>query len=238
MLNITYALNDAKLAETIQKDLSAGGLRLERPILVVLITPESVADETVQKSIRDALKADHRILPVLIRDAKLPESIAGLKTLDLRGGYKGDKLVLAVKRLDLGEDLMKSNQRYLFWLSSAALLVFVIAIGSLATGITGPPTNEYATENALREGQIETLVFPTLDGFMPRTTQDAIGFPLTVEANPTRNRPFLIGTATALPLNRQATQSALETSIVETEAARMTATQQAGEVTAEATEAP
>jgi hypothetical protein len=47
-----------------------------------------------------------------------------------------------------------------------------------------------------------------LNGLQPRSTEDAINFPETVEAASTRDRIFLIETATQLPVNQQATAEA------------------------------
>lgn len=220
MLTITYATNDAALAEQMQHELAESGLWLEQHMLIVLLTPDSAVDKTVLQAVNTAKKEGHVILPVLLHATALPQEIAHLKPLDLTRGYDLKKLVQAINRADLGEAKRSSNLRLSFYVGAAALLVFLVAIGTLATGVIAPPTDEYATENALREGQIATIIFPTLDAFSPRTTEDAIGFPMTVEAVQTRVRPFLILSATAQPQSQQATQDALATSIVATEAAR------------------
>jgi hypothetical protein len=90
----------------------------------------------------------------------------------------------------------------------------------LMGGYIGMPVDEFSTEAAIQEAMIETLTFPTLDPLMPRTTQDAENFPLTVEAANTRNAPLLMMTATALPGHLQATQAAIATAADMTSTAR------------------
>jgi hypothetical protein len=227
MLNISYAPQDAALAEKIQRDLSESGLWLDHPMLIVLVSPDTIADKTILHSIRIAQREKHAILPILLHAAPLPQELSACKPLDLSRGYDLNRLIQAVKRADLGEARRRANLRLLFWVSSAALIVFLVAIGTLVTGTIAPPTDEYATENALREGQIATIIFPTLDAFMPRTTEDALQFPATLEALQTRVMPFLMLSATALPQSQKATQDALATSIVATETARAAGTAEA-----------
>src|SRR5690606_1181031 len=76
MLNITYAEQDAGLATTIQKDVSASGLTLEHPYLLVLLSRLTLNDTGVQSVIRKALQEKQRVVPVLVESgASLPAEL-------------------------------------------------------------------------------------------------------------------------------------------------------------------
>jgi hypothetical protein len=234
MLNISYTPKDEKTAEAMQKDLTAIGMRLEHSILLVLLNSEALADEALMQAIKKAQSEKQVIAPVLLQKVVLPENLKGLSSLDFSKGYDKDKLLAFVKAADISEDVKARNRRLLFYVGGAALLVFVISIASLMSGIVAAPNNEFATENALQDAQIEIVVAPELEMLRPRTTEDAIAFPATVEAARRQLQAYLVGTATAIPLERQATESARETQIVETSTA--IAEQNEAEASPEATE--
>jgi hypothetical protein len=215
MLNISYTPKDAKTAEAMQKDLAAASPRLEHSILLVLLNTEALADKELLKAIESAKNANHVIAPVLLEKVTLPSQLQGLATLDFSRAYDKDKLIGFVKSADLSEDVKMRNRRLFFYVAGAALLVFVLSIASLATGLIVPPNDEFATENALQDAQIETVVAPELDELRPRTTEDALNFPATVEAARRNIRPLLIGTATAIPLENQVATEAYLTQAIE-----------------------
>jgi hypothetical protein len=215
MLNISYTPKDAKTAETMQKDLAAASPRLEHSILLVLLNTEALADKELLKAIESAKNANQVIAPVLLEKVTLPSHLQGLATLDFSRAYDKDKLIGFVKSADMSEEVKTRNRRLFFYVAGAALLVFVLSIASLATGLIVPPNDEFATENALQDAQIETVVAPELDAVRPRTTEDALNFPATVEAARRNIRPFLIGTATAIPLENQVATEAYLTQAIE-----------------------
>lgn len=223
MLNITYAPNDADTAEQMQTDLAEANLNLVNHILLALITPDSLADEGVQNAIRLAQKEGHRIALVILRPTEIPRSLSDLPALNLTSGYNAKRLARFVLRADLEAQVRRANNRVLFYMLAGVVILFAASIWALASGAVAPPTDEFATENALIDSQIETITFPTLDAFQPRTTQDAESFEATANALREDNEdiyPFLIGTATALPANAQGTQDAIATAAVQTQSAR------------------
>jgi hypothetical protein len=219
MLNITYAPDEANLAERIQQDLAATNETLNGNILIVLVSPASVQDKTVLKAIHAARSDKHIILPVMVSRTALPDVLAQLETVDFTKGYQLDTLLTALRRAIAGHSTRRKNLLIGAVLLVLILISFTASIYGLMTGIVGVPVDEFSTEAAIQESMIETLVFPTLDPLMPRTTQDAENFPMTVEAANTRNAPFLMMTATALPRNLQATQDAIATAAVMTSTA-------------------
>lgn len=228
MLNITYAPDDADIAERIQKDLAQANEDYDTNTLIVLVSPASVTDKSVLKAIHDARSHNHIILPVIVHRAELPESLRTLPAVTMTDGYNFNMIQSALRKAATGQGVRRRNLRIGWVLLVLVLLSFVISIIGLSTGYIGMPVNEFQTEAAIQESMIETLTFPTLNPLMPRTTEDALNFPRTVEAASTRNAPFLMQTATALPANLQASQEAFAT----VEAATLTARA----ITPEATE--
>ncbi len=226
MLNITYAVSDVDLAERLQHDLSQNSIRLEKPLLIVLITPDAVEDSSVKTAIAHALNEKHTIVPLMVERAPLPDTIADLKAHTIQRDYDLQRILHIVRRADIGDRVLASNRRILLYLGVVVAIIFGVAVWTLATGIIAPPTDEYATENAIRVQQIETLTFPTLDAYMPRSTQDALAFPQTVEAANTRNAPLLAASATAQPRSLQASATAQQDAVIATSTARAQATRQ------------
>jgi len=231
MIHITYTPDDAGLAEQMQSDLAPAPIKSDQHTLIVLLSPESVQDKSVLRVVEQSLDEGHIVVPVIVHPVKasLPDTLANLKTLDLSQGYERRKLIAFVQQAQTGDDVRASNRRLFIYLAIIVLIIFAGAIYTLSAGLIAPPSAEYATENAIREGQIQTLVFPTIDAALPRTTDDALNFPQTIEAASTRNAPFLAGTASALPQNRQATQAAIATAAEATGTARAQATADAAE---------
>lgn len=227
MLNIIFTGEDAHSAKEMQTDLSQVTLRLENPMLIVLITPDSIKDETVLSDITKAQEAGQIIAPVILRQSALPDSLKGKTALNLSKKYDKKKLIAFIKRQDISKERGAKNRRLFLLVAGVALLMFVISIISISRGIVAFPVDEYSTENALREEQIATIVAPQIEMLIPRTTEDALNFQSTLDA--VRNEdllPFIIETATAIPEQRLATDEARMTQSFGTEAAQ---TQAAGE---------
>ena len=222
MLQITYAPSDQALAAQMQTDLTDASLQLEHRLLLVLVSSASNADDTVQQEIRRALAADDvRVVPVRVDAAPLPDALADHNALDLSDGYDSSRLIQHVRRADLGDDIRRSNNRLLFYLLAAALLVFVISLGAIGSGQVRAPNDEFATENALRDATIRAITNPTVEYLLPRTTDEAESFPATLQALDNDDlAPLIAGTATAIPRNQQATQTARETAAAATSTAR------------------
>ena len=182
MLNITYAQNDAHTAEQIQADLTNANLRLDNPVLLVLLTPESVKDESVLSAITQSNRDKHVIVPVMLRQTTLPDTLKSEKTLDLTKKYDKKKLIQFVKQADIGKDRQARNRLYFYVVGGIVLLMFIISLASISSGIVVFPVDEYATENAIRDAQVNTIVAPQIEVVRPRTTEDALNFDMTLEA--------------------------------------------------------
>lgn len=220
MLNIAYAPNDVQLAERLQHDLSSAGVQLENHMLIVLVTPDSVADQSILQAVQRADEEGQVIVLFLVRQALLPDSWKRYRRFALRDNYRVPPMRVFLNRADVSPGKRRRNNR---WLAAAAIIIVVmvgISMWAIAGDIVAFPVEEYMTENAERAEMIQDLVAPTLEAWQPRTTEDAINFPMTVEAANTRNAPLLIMTATALPRDRQATLEAQATAADLTATAR------------------
>lgn len=220
MLNITYAQNDARTAKQIQADLTNANLRLDNPVLLVLLTPESVKDESVLSAITQSKRDKHVIVPVMLRQTTMPDNLKSEKSLDLTKKYDKKKLIQFVKQADIGKDRQARNRLYFYVVGGIVLLMFIISLASISSGIVVFPVDEYATENAIRDAQVNTIVAPQIEVVRPRTTEDALNFDMTLEAiDNDELLPFIIGTATAIPEQIQATSEARMTQAFATEMA-------------------
>jgi len=201
MLTISYAPSDAELAKRIQQDLqsaSAGN------ILIALISPESNADRDVQLAIEKACDASQHIIPVIVKTASLPKLINHLSALDFTESYNRQALLDRVAELSAPgikpplkvrtPKVIASNRGYGYLLAILAIVWFIVGIVLVGFGGIQAPREEY--------NNIDTQVAATIQlevrGNLPKTTEEAAGFPLTVQAVPTSQRPLLIGTATAI----------------------------------------
>lgn len=219
MLNIAFAPPDQELANRIRDDLMRSKLRLEHRVLIWLASPESLADEGVMRTVKQAEKDGVRLAIIKVRPVDVPEGLGEFPPLDMTQKYSLDRIVAFVNRVDLGAARIRRSQRLLFFISAGVVIMFAAAIWGIISGNVRFPIEEYATEFAEELNQISTFVAPTLEFIMPRTTDDALNFAATVPAIPTRVRIFAIETATALPLSFSSTQQAIETAAAATSAA-------------------
>lgn len=219
MLNIAYAPIDQALAERISSDIMRSKLRLENRVLILLAAPESLADEAVMRTVKQAEKDGVRLAVIKVRPVTLPERLGELPPLDMTQAYNLNRIVAFVNRVDLGAARIRRSQRLLFFVGAGAIIMFAASIWGITSGNVRFPIEEYATEFAEELSQIATFAAPTLEFVMPRTTDDALNFAATVPAIPTRVRVFAVETATALPLSFSSTQQAIETAAVATSAA-------------------
>lgn len=215
-LKITFAAGQDDLARRIQTDLAQSHLRLDHSYRVVLVTPALVNDATIMDEIAAARQSGMRIVPVIIENADFPAGPGDLPPVDMTGKYKRDALIAAIRRDDIGATVRGRNRRLFAWVGVVAVVIFAVGLVSIGSGTVRVPVNEFATENAVQQQMIATFQYPTLEGLMPRSTQEAQGFPATVEAASTRDFVGLVTTATAQAAQIQATQQVIATAAAQT----------------------
>ena len=185
MLNITYAEQDAGLASTIQKDVSASSLTLEHPYLLVLLSRLTLNDASIQAVIQKALQEKQRVVPVLVEaGTPVPAELQSAKVIDLTGGYHPVRVIGALKRMDVGEDRITRNWRLMIAMLVIVVLAFIASVWGITQGVIRFPAEEYATENARTDATLQALVGPTLQVLVPHTTDEAANFQVTLDALP------------------------------------------------------
>lgn len=201
MLNITYAEQDANLATSIQKDITASGLTLDHSYLLVLLSRLTLNDAAIEAVIQKALQEKQRVVPVLVEaGAPVPPALQSSKAIDLTGGYNSNRVIGAIKRMELGEDRITRSWRMMIAVLVIVAIAFVASVWGITRGMIRFPAEEYATENARTDATLQALVGPTLQMIVPRTTDEAANFQATLDAMPRSMKnlqELAIGTATA-----------------------------------------
>lgn len=215
MLTISYAPGDKALAERIGQDLQKQGQELNATLskgagnlLILLVSPESNADRTVQNTLIQACDNSQHIIPVLAKTAPLPKFVDHLQAVDFSSSYNLNTLVEQIKVLsapDIKPPLrvrtpktIASNRGYGYALTILAIAWFIIGIVLVGFGGIQAPREEYNTIDTEVAATIAVAVHQNL----PRTTEEAENFPSTLQAVPSPQRPLLIASATAMVATR------------------------------------
>ncbi len=202
-IRITYALEDSQLAEQIRDDLTAS-FHSARPALIVLASAAALSNAQVQAEIEDARQERAPILPILLEKVDLPPTLSGLNALDFSGGYQRDRLLSRLAQMTPTRDkVRRANRRALAIIATIAVAMFALALFALASGMVGFPVAEYNEDATFQAQWVDGLIRETLEHVQPRSTADALNFPATYAAAPTRVQLYVRGTATALPSERQ-----------------------------------
>ena len=199
MIRVTYAHAQKQLAEQIRDELT-GAFRTSIPLLIVLVSAASNADPVVQAEIDKARREGVQLLPILAENVTLPPALEDERPLNFVGGFKRESLLRRLSQVTMTDrDLRRANRRALTVVGTIALVMFSLAIISMASGLVGFPVAEYNEEATFQAQWVEGLIRETLEYVQPKTTQDALNFDATLEAAPTRLYYYIRGTATALP---------------------------------------
>lgn len=199
MIRITYSTDQKPLAEQIRDDL-AGRHPLSEPLLIVLVSRQSNADLHVRAEIEKALAERARVLPILTENIAPPASLEDRRCLDFSGGYNRAQLLRRLEQAAMKPaDIRRANRRALTVIGGIALLMFGIALIAIASGFVAFPVAEYNEEATYQAEWVNGLIRETLEQVQPRGTEDALNFPATHQAAPTRLYFYIRETATALP---------------------------------------
>ena len=203
MIHITYSLEQKALAEQIRDDLSDSN-QLSRPLLIVLVSEQSKADPLVQAEIERARAEHTHILPIQTEYESLPTLLQDRRPLNFSGGYDRERLLTRLAQATMtSDDVRRANRRALTVIGSIAVLMFGLAIFAMISGWVAFPVAEYNEEATFQAQWVDGLIRQTLESVQPRTTDDALNFPATYEAAPTRLYFYIRGTATALARERE-----------------------------------
>lgn len=216
MITVVSALGDAEVAARLRQDLQAAGYQLGDQLLagadntlVVVLSPEANADPGIGQAIITALDNGQHIIPVLAKAAPVPKLIDHLAVLDFSAQYDAEALRSYAAALTasgasrplkvITPKLRQANRRAGLWLGALALLWLIIGLVLVGVFRVQAPLEEFNTVDTLEAATIQAAVGRNL----PRSTQEAENFPLTIEAAPTAQRPLLIATGTALVATRE-----------------------------------
>jgi hypothetical protein len=215
-VSIAYAPQDKATAQRLMTDLQSAGYALgtgeaRTDVCVPLISTASLKDAPTQSAIYTALDHGQHIIPVLLESVVLPKVIDHLGALDFTAEYHLDALKVQIDQALSPEAhlplrvrtpaVQRSNRRTGLVVGAIALFMFLIGIYGVAVlGIQRPNTEFDAveTEVAATRG---ALIDPTLESYLlllPGSEEEALAYPATIEAIPTRLRPFVAATATAV----------------------------------------
>lgn len=214
VIRVVAAPTERALAQKLVSDLKGQGHQVvetlnkaSSTVLLAVFSPEGVHDPGITTALIEALDNSLHIIPITTSEVTLPKWIDHLPPLDFSRDYPLEALLREINRLSgpdaprtvkvLTPTQRKANQRVGLVISAVA--VFIFAMGLYMVGVLGlqRPDDEYDLVETERVEQRNTIIGPTLEGFLPRSTQEALEFPSTVEALPTRLRPFIQETATA-----------------------------------------
>jgi hypothetical protein len=200
-MEIVFNEADAALAERLRRDAGAHPALAASSAVVVIVSAAALADATVRRRIETARDRGEALVPLLAEPVALPRLIEHIAPVDFTEGY--DIAALAERlQIPAGALQMKvltpaaraANRRAAVIFAVLALIMF--ALGLYGVGVLGlqAPAQEY--------NEVETEIILTRDGYieaaLPRSTEDALNFPATVEAARPTLRPLLIATATAV----------------------------------------
>lgn len=205
MLNITYAPQDEALVQRLQRDLKRAHVEPAKPVLLLLLSPECIADPNTAQAIAAIQRKKGVIIPITVRPTEAPSAIATLNAVDFSAGYELDALLdrlvqdVPMHTKVRTAQVRASNRRMVYVLAILVLGMFALALLAIGGGLIAFPKEEYdAVDTEVAQTQ-QALVGPTLEAILPRSTADAENFALTVTALPRPLQPLAIGTATASP---------------------------------------
>lgn len=212
MLTLIYNAQDTALAQRVTGDLTGQGFALydtlttdKTSILLAVISPAANADANVQKVITQAFdNGQHVVLLTTQSSTPLPKLINHLKTFDFSSGYPLPALVEHLKHLSSPEAGLPlkvltpaarvKNRGVGIWLTMIVLFWFIVGLVVVGVFRIQAPVEEYNTV----ETELAATVASIVQQNLPRSTEEAINFPATVQAVTTAQRPILIETATAM----------------------------------------
>ncbi len=213
-MSIVTLLNtptDAALAGRIRSDLSAAGVQIgetvqagREAVTVAVLSPKALEDSGFQQNVVKALENNQHIIPVLAAKVGLPRLLNNLQAVDFSERYDAKTLLERVNMLSapdapppmaiLTPTRRDANRRVGYLIGGIVIAFFVVGIWAVGSGTVQAPADEFAS--------VETQIILTrnyfIDEALPRSTEDAVNFPATVENIPTKALMELIATATAI----------------------------------------
>ncbi len=211
MLTLINNSQDAALAQRVTTDLKAQGFAFNDTlttakdnILLVVFSPAANADASIQAVMTQAFDNSQHVVLLMAQPTTLPKLINHLKTFDFSSAYPLSTLAEHLQHLASPEaglplkvltpKVRVKNRGVGIWLTVVVLLWFIVGLVVVGVFRIQAPVEEYNTVETEYAATVANIVQQNL----PRSTEEAINFPATVQAVTTAQRPILIETATAL----------------------------------------
>lgn len=211
MITLAYDPQDSALAKRLTQDLTAQGFSISDTlapgkgnVLIAFSSPASNKNPAVQDVITQAFDNGQHAVVVSAQTAPVSKFINHLKTFDFVNGYPLAELIAQLKLLSSPEAGLPmkvltpktrvKNRSSGLWLTIIVLVVFIWGLVLVGFFRIQAPTEEYNTVETELAATVANIVSQNL----PRSTEEAINFPATVQAVTTAQRPILVATATAL----------------------------------------
>jgi hypothetical protein len=219
VITLKYNAADKTTAERLERDLRAAGMETTTELLqgkehvfIPVLSPQAENDAQINAAISHALDNGQFMIPVVAQKTRLPKLIEHYAVADL-SKEDTSSIIARIEAFTGGKDqiLMKvhtprtqaMNRR--MGLVLAFLTLFMCSVGLLmvAGGVVQFPQEEYNAVDTAAAETISAEIGQFIDPNLPRTTQEAAQFASTIQAAPTRYRPFMIATATAIAATPQ-----------------------------------
>ncbi len=218
MVAILYSAADAAVAERVRRALAAAQLPNSdaEGEVVAIVSAAALNDRDWQDALVAALDRGQPLIPVLAEAVALPKLIDHLTPVDAQADDAEAQLVAQITAARLPSARLPLRVRTPAVRranNQAGLLIALVVIGMFIAGLWGvgvlnieAPIEEYNAIDTEVAATRDVLIGPTLESylqFLPGSLEEAAVYPATVEAVPTRIRPFVAATATAVAVEQQ-----------------------------------
>jgi hypothetical protein len=215
VITIKHIASDSAVANKLSNDLRVAGFELSSDlqrgkshIFIPVLSPSANNDAQMAQSILHALDNGQFIMPVLAQKTALPTIIEHLTPADLS---RNNDTAPVIERLRTytaqGQHVVmkvhtprtRASNRNLA-LILAFLTLFMCGVGILLVGggVAQFPREEYNDVDTAVASTISAEIDDVIAPLLPHSTAEAAQFASTAQAAPTRYRPYLIATATAM----------------------------------------
>ncbi|MCL4248725.1 MAG: hypothetical protein KJ065_11325 [Anaerolineae bacterium] len=222
MISILATVHDAAVEARLRSALLAAGHELRQQgtdkndLLIAVLSQAALQDKAFHDALNTALDNDQPIVPALAERVKLPKLIDHLVPVDLSAANATEQLDAKIQatyspdaRLPLRvrtPSVQRANRRSGLIVAFLALAMFAIGIYAVAVLNVEAPVEEYNQINTEAAATRDFIIAPTLETylrFLPGSQDEAAQYPSTLQAVPTRLRPFVAATATAVAVDQQ-----------------------------------
>lgn len=205
-ITITYAPSDQTLAERLAADFDKLGYTLTdlqlADVLVAVISRNGLTDSDLNATITEALDRSVHIVLASADNASVPKLIDHLPSVDFSADYKLNSLKAAIDSAAASEKpplrvqtptIQRRNRRNGIVLGVSLLLLFGVYTFLIARFDIEAPQEDFDRANT----RIAATVNMIAQDFIPRSTEEAESFPLTLESRLVSDELATVVVATA-----------------------------------------